>query len=64
MKIKKLFNFNQGTHEEQVDYLEKPHKKEPTIAYFQSKIPPYIANREMKAGTVNNNNMVRNLGRN
>ena len=62
IKVKKRFNFNQGAHEEQVDYLHNKYKKEPTIAYFQSKIPPYIANREMRGGTVNYNVMVHRLG--
>lgn len=62
LKQHKRFNFNQGIMEEQVDYLHNPYKKEPTIPYFQAKIPPYIANREQRGGTLNYNNMVKNLG--
>ena len=48
--------------EEHIDYLKNPYKKEPTIAYFQAKIPPYIANREMRGNTINYNSMVQRLG--
>ena len=62
IKQHKRFNFNQGIAEEQVDYLHNPYKKDPTIAYFQAKIPPYVANRENRGSTLNYNAMVHNLG--
>ena len=40
----------------------KTFTKEPTIAYFQAKIPPYIANREMRGNTINYNTMTSKLG--
>lgn len=61
LKQKKRFNFNQGIQEEQLPYGTS-YKKEPTIAYFQAKIPPYIANRENRGSTLNYNVMVQRLG--
>lgn len=61
LKQKKRFNFNQGIQEEQLPYGTS-YKKEPTIAYFQAKIPPYIANRENRGSTLNYNTMINNLG--
>ena len=61
LKQHKRFNFNQGIMEEQIPYGTY-YKKEPTIAYFQAKIPPYIANREQRGGTLNYNTMINNLG--
>jgi len=62
IKPQKHFNFNQGFMEEQVDYLHNPYKNEPKIAYFQAKIPPYIANRENRGTTLKYNTMINNLG--
>ena len=61
LKQHKRFNFNQGIQEEQLPYGTS-YKKEPTIAYFQAKIPPYIANRENRGSTLNYNTMINNLG--
>ena len=61
IKQHKCFNFNQGIQEEQLPYGTS-YKKEPTIAYFQAKIPPYIANRENRGSTLNYNVMVQRLG--
>jgi len=62
LKQHKRFNYNQGMMEEHIDYLKNPYKKEPTIAYFQAKIPPYIANREMRGNIINYNTMTSKLG--
>ena len=61
IKQHKRFNFNQGIQEESLPYGTY-YKKEPTIAYFQKSIPPYIANRENRGSTLNYNTMINNLG--
>ena len=62
LKQHKRFNFNQGIQEEHIDYLHNPYRKEPTIAYFQAKVPPFVAYRENRGNTISYNTMVRNNG--
>ena len=62
IKQGKRFNWNQGAMEEQVDYLKNPYQKEPTIPYFQAKIPAFVENRENRGSTISYKNMVHNLG--
>ena len=62
LKQHKRFNFNQGIQEEHIDYLHNSFRKEPTIAYFQAKVPPFVAYRENRGNTISYNTMVRNNG--